>query len=208
MKVISTFSSRHQASEAAALALSSAIGMQLETQATAAVVVSGGSTPLECFSLLAEQPVEWGRVEVTLSDDRCVDVQHPDSNQKMLRENLLVGPAADASYRSPDEPLTEPFAAVLVGMGSDGHFASLFPDADNLEAGLDSEQSALTITISTAASPHQRISMPMARLLRTKCLILLAFGDEKRAVIDTPGDTPVGALFNQTITPVQIFWAK
>lgn len=190
------------------MALSSAISLQLESEATAAVVVSGGSTPLECFALLAEQPVEWKRVEVTLSDDRCVDVEHPDSNQKMVRENLLVGPAADASYRPPDQPLQEPFAAVLIGMGSDGHFASLFPDASNLKAGLDPDQSDLTIAVSTAASSHKRISMPMARLLRTKCLILLAFGDEKRTLIDAPDDTPLRTLFEQSITPVQVFWAK
>jgi len=207
VKKITEFPTRHEASKAAAIMLAKAVNAQLAAKPRAALVVSGGRTPKVCFALLAQQPVEWGRVLVTLSDERCVAADHVGSNARMVRENLMVEAAAAATLCSPEMSLPEPFAAVLLGMGADGHFASLFPDANTLPEGLDRQQQANTITVQTAASPYARISMPMARLLRTECLLLLAFGDDKRAVIDAPGNTPIRQLFEQSQTPVQIYWA-
>lgn len=207
MKQLHAFTTRSEASTAAATALATAITDQLTQQTHATVVASGGSSPSECFGALSREPLAWSKVRITLSDERCVAADHPDSNERMVREQLMIGPAASASFYSPEQPLPEPFAAVLLGMGADGHFASLFADASTLAAGLDLAESALVLPINTTASPHPRISMPLARLLRTDCLILLAFGADKRAVIDNPLDKPVQALFEQSITPVQIYWA-
>jgi 6-phosphogluconolactonase len=90
-------------------------------------------------------------------------------------------------------------------MGEDGHFASLFPDAANLREGLAGEGSV--IDIRTAASPHPRRSLTLARLLATDCLLLLAFGEAKRAVLENPGATPVATLLGQGERPLEILWA-
>jgi 6-phosphogluconolactonase len=107
--------------------------------------------------------------------------------------------------------LPMPFACALLGMGADGHFASLFPDATNLAAGLDVDGAAWCIPVVTAASEYARISLTLAAILRSKLIVLLFFGDEKREVYararaKSPG-FPVTSLLAQDRTPVRVFWA-
>lgn len=204
---ITRFEDRRSASRAAALMLQEALTARLAQADNAVLVVSGGATPLQCFAHLAQAPLPWERIVVSLTDERCVAVDHADSNQGMLKRHLFIGSAARARYQAPQDLEAEQFAAVLLGMGSDGHFASLFADAENLEQGLDLANTQATLPVSTAASPHQRISMSLARLLKSERVLLLAFGQEKRAVLDNPADTPVAHLLQQTSVPVQVLWA-
>ena len=96
-------------------------------------------------------------------------------------------------------------------MGADGHFASLFPDAENLAEGLDADGSSLCIPVSTDASPHPRISLTLAALSRSDEIVLLFFGDDKLAVYkeakkQTNG-YPVSRLLRQKRAPVHVYWA-
>lgn len=213
---IDSFGSRDLASARAAEMLGAALRHTLEAQPTATLVVSGGSTPQACFQYLAQMALPWHRVLVTLSDERCVSAQHADSNERMVRKYLLTDRAAQAQFVDLQNVNEAPFAAVLLGMGADGHFASLFPDAANLDAGLDLNNPHATIEVTTAASPHRRVSMTLARLLNTAQLLLLAFGNDKRSVLEEPGAYPVGKLLQTQIekhkTPghplVHILWAE
>ena len=92
-------------------------------------------------------------------------------------------------------------------MGAEGHFASRFPAAANLMAGLALPGGPPVIEVRTAASPHPRRSLTLARLLATDRLLLLAFGKAKRAVLEEPGTTPVATLLGQRECPVEILWA-
>ena len=103
--------------------------------------------------------------------------------------------------------MAKPFAAVLLGMGADGHFASIFPDMENLEAALCLGSSALLLEVATSASPWSRVTMTLPLLCRARQIVLLAFGEDKRRVLDRAGDFPVGALLRQTQTPVRVVWA-
>lgn len=206
MNLIS-YPSRRAASEAAAELLASAVQQQLALSERTTLVVSGGSTPLECFAILRQMPVAWQSVDVSLTDERCVPTDHEDSNEGMLRRHLLRDNASQARYVSPEEVGAEPFSAVLVGMGSDGHFASLFPDADNLAHGLDLQNAESTLPVNTAASPHPRISMTLSRLVNSELIVLLAFGDDKRAVLDNPAGFPVAHLLGQQRADVKVVWA-
>lgn len=197
---IESFADRELASVATAELLAQALTTVLEQQDTATLVVSGGSTPERCFHHLAQQALDWQRVHITLSDERCVPSDHADSNERMLREHLLTARAAAARFLPPNKVTPAPFAAVLLGMGTDGHFASLFPDADNLAQGLDLHNPDPTIEINTAASPYPRLSLTLARLLRTDCLCLLAFGGDKRAILEHPDNTPVAHLLRHQPT--------
>lgn len=222
------FGDRMTASEAAADWIAQAVEHTLAGQESASLVVSGGSTPVHCFAALAHTPLAWPRVSVFMSDERCVPPSHDDSNEAMVRRQLATGQAAGAEvvpiYRDGldevgmcealDRRLAAepgPFAAVLLGMGADGHFASLFPDFDRLAEGLDLSSGLRCLPVRTAASPHPRISLTMPVLVNTQELILLAFGDAKRAVIEDAaegrGAYPVQALFAQDRTPVRIAWA-
>jgi 6-phosphogluconolactonase len=220
------FDSREEASAAAAQRMAELCREQLAQFDCASLVVSGGTTPGRCFELLSTELLDWSNVTVLLSDERWVPPDHADSNEKLLRDTLLTGAARDAKLISVyQEDLTvdegcdalqsqspaEVFACSLLGMGTDGHFASLFPGSDDTAAGLNPENTRLYIPVSTAASPHPRVSMTLAALSGSEEIILLIFGEEKRAVYEraVAGDTalPIFHLL-QLLTPrVCLYWA-
>lgn len=220
------FETRQEASTAAADRMAELLANRLVNQSEASIVVSGGTSPKDCMVALSKMPLDWSRVQVALSDERWVASDHEDSNEKLVRETLLVGEAASASLLpvyaddvSPEkrcdalqDPLPVlPFACSLIGIGTDGHFASLFPDAEQLDLGLDVDSGRLYIPVSTAASPHRRISMTLAGISRSDEIALLFFGDEKRDVYERAkaslnGD-PLSRLLRQKRAPVSLFWA-
>ena len=149
------FETRADAAIAAGKRITSALHRRLETDESAAIVVSGGSTPAPVYSYMAHKELDWHRVHVLLSDERWVAADHPDSNENMLRTALERSRAAYAQIvpfvdltKSIEKRCSElndeigslplPFTSVLLGMGDDGHFASLFPDANESAAGAGS----------------------------------------------------------------------
>ncbi len=220
------FATRDEASAAAAARIAELVRDDIDADGRANLVVSGGTTPAACFGELAGTELDWKRVTVFLSDERWVPSDHADSNEAMIRETLLQQRATDARLvplfnfgLSADEQVAAlqrdlpqgGFASALVGMGADGHFASLFPDADTLDEGLDPDGSHFYLPVRTAASPHPRISMTLAALQNSREIVLLFFGDEKRAVYEQAkaGDDsfPVSALLSQAKAPVSLYFA-
>jgi 6-phosphogluconolactonase len=222
------FDSREAASVAAAERIAAALRRRLDAQREASVVVSGGTSPAGVFAELARMPLAWPDVHVILSDERWVPPEHEDSNEKLVRDTLLTGEAKEATvlpvYKpgvTVEERCVElndelrlapfPFACALLGMGEDGHFASLFPDAENLEEGLDVDSSELSIPVNTAASPHPRVSLTLSALSRSDEIVLLMFGDRKREVYEAAKQTangyPVFHLLRQKRAPVYVYWA-
>ncbi|MDJ0940524.1 MAG: 6-phosphogluconolactonase [Woeseiaceae bacterium] len=225
---IERFSSRDEASLAAAGHIAAAVNRRIDAQGKSSLVVSGGTTPARCFAALAETELPWSNVHVVLSDERWVPADHEDSNERLVRETLFTGHAKDARLLSvyhdelsPDEGAVEvdagirklpfPFACSLLGMGADGHFASLFPDADGLDDGLDPDYGGLATAVSTAASPHPRISLTLAALSRSDSILLLVFGDDKWQTLEAAqaadSALPVAKLLKQNRAPVSIYWA-
>jgi 6-phosphogluconolactonase len=222
------FETREEAAIAAARRIGEALLRRLDGQGAASLVVSGGTSPAGVFAELAKTTLNWPGVLVILSDERWVPPEHEDSNEKLVRETLLAGEAQDASlmpvYR-PDVTIEErcseiseellqapfPFACALLGMGEDGHFASLFPDAENLQEGLDVDSRQLCIPVQTAASPHPRVSLTLSALSRSDEIVLLIFGDAKRDVYEaartSTNGTPVSHLLRQKRAPVHVYWA-
>lgn len=222
------FETHEAASVAAAKRIAAALRRCLDAQKAASLVVSGGTSPEQCFAELSTQDIDWPRVSVLPSDDRWVPADHEDSNEKLIREKLLVNEASTAKllpYYAPVTSVEErcqelnsdirfapfPFACSLLGMGADGHFASLFPDADNLATGLDLESSTLCLPVETQASPYARISLTLAALSRSDEIVLLFFGEDKRAVYEEAkngsNQFPVSRLLLQKRAPVNVYWA-
>ncbi len=209
--MIESYPTRAEASQAAARALQDRLQDDLGTQARASLVLSGGSTPLSCLETLSQAELDWGRVEVTLTDEREVAVTDPASNEGMLRRHFFVGPAAAARFvplkAASLEQMPRPTSAVLCGMGSDGHFASLFPDLPDLRTLLDPSGTVACARVMTTASPHPRTSLTLAWLCATRSILLLAFGADKRRILEQPQGTPVAALLLQRQAAVRILWA-
>lgn len=222
------FDTRADAAIAVGKRIINALHRRLETGENAAVVVSGGTTPAPVYSYMAHKELDWHRVHVLLSDERWVSVDHPDSNERMLRTALERSRAAYAQIpayadltKTPGERCRElgeefdklplPFTSVLLGMGEDGHFASLFPDADELRQALDLQSPGSFIPVKTAGSPYPRISMTLAALLRCDEILLLISGHKKRTVLEhaaEPGsDLPIAHLLRQLRVPVEVYWA-
>ena len=161
-------------------------------------MVSGGSTPLQLFSLLNQTEIDWAKVVVLLADERWVDVEHDDSNERMVRSVLLSGCAADAEFFSLVPALDDAkvnvssvsqallnmprFDVVILGMGEDAHTASLFPCSEQIAEGLKTDQGALITRPTTA--PHQRISLSRQRLQNTEYGVVHIVGAKKRSVAE------------------------
>jgi 6-phosphogluconolactonase len=221
------FKSRDAASVAVAGHLSASLVEQLAQQPATSLIVTGGSSPARCYAELANTAIDWSRVRIVLSDERWVAPDHRDSNEKLVRETLLRDRAAAAdlvavySTVAPEIRCAElnallptlplPFASALLGMGDDGHFASLFPDADNLGPGLDIDNPAWCVPVATAASEHLRLSLTLAALLRSAEIVMLFFGAIKRDVYEQAKAAapayPVASLLSQVRVPVHVYWA-
>ena len=152
------------------------------------LVLAGGTTPLRCYELLADMDVRWGRVTVLFGDERCVPPDHPDSNYRMVRETLLskvapasvhrmageLGPTAAARDYERVVGLLVPLDLVLLGVGEDGHTASLFPGHPALKA------DGWTACIRNAPKPpSQRVTLTLAALRGARLVIILATGAGK-----------------------------
>lgn len=222
------FESRSDAALAAGKRLVNALHRRLNSHDSAALVVSGGSTPAPVYSYMAHKELPWQRVHVLLSDERWVPPDHSDSNERMLRDSLATSRASYAQISSYfdttmsvedrcaylDQEISKlptPFCCALLGMGDDGHFASLFPDADSLQDGLDLRSPRTFIPVHTPSSPHPRLSMTLAALLRSDEILLLVSGAEKRAQLEQAAnpksELPIAHLLRQQRVPVDVFWA-
>lgn len=220
------FDTREAASAAVAARIAGLVDIQLARDGAANFVVGGGSTPGRCFEYLSGYELEWAKVQVALSDERWVPNDHNDSNERLVRNSMLKDAAsagtllsifeADLSVDERCDALQshkpeKGFACAMIGMGTDGHFASLFPDADCLEAGLGLDNPRFYLPVRTAASPHPRITMTLSSLLASDEVLLFFFGEEKLAVYENAHTVdktyPITALLEQNKTPVSLYWA-
>jgi 6-phosphogluconolactonase len=169
------------------------------------LVLAGGTTPRRCYEILAGLDVEWGRVAVLFGDERCVPPDHPDSNYRMAREALLAHVAPATVYRmpaelGPDEGAREysrvvaavsPLDFVLLGVGEDGHVASLFPGHPLLEA------AGLTAGIRDSPKPPpERVTLTLGAIRDAREVLILATGAGKADAVARArrGEVPSGMI--------------
>jgi 6-phosphogluconolactonase len=159
------------------------------------MAVSGGETARRCYERLAEvgaDVIDWWAVNVFWGDERCVPPDHPDSNQRLVRQALLerVG-AANAVYPMRCEEGPEPYQLRLgevgrldlihLGMGADGHTASLFPDSPALDA--DPGQLVTFNEDPSGRNKHPRMTLTFAAMARARQVIFTVAGEEKRSTL-------------------------
>jgi len=198
----------------------------LQEQDRASLAVSGGKTPLNFFSALSQLDLPWSRVDITLADERWVDTDHDASNERLVRKHLLCHQASEARFvglkvdtARPEQGLELceqrldsihwPLDVLVLGMGTDGHTASLFPGTQGLGEALASERRCHAIEPLDA--PHPRMTLTRKALAGARHKALQIEGDEKLAVLEEALEyldrvevMPIRAFLQQEIS---VFWA-
>lgn len=175
----------------------------------AAISVPGGSTPFPIFEALVARKLDFARLAVWPNDDRIVPEDHEASNTGMIR--ALFAPKGAEVIVLAEGMAVPPFALVWLGMGEDGHIASLFPNTDPQ---VDEPQAVRRLTPDPlpAHAPFDRISLTLPSLLTTRELMFVIRGDEKRQVFEAAArgenDLPVARLLKaarERGIPVTVF---
>jgi 6-phosphogluconolactonase len=215
--MLETYPSAHALADAAAAGAAARLREALRTHGRAGLVATGGRSPGSVYDRLRDADLDWTRVVVTLSDERCVPADAPDSNQRLVRERLLKGPAAKAHLLPlwPEPPAAAlvaliPFDAVLLGMGEDGHVASLIPGDPGLAAALATAEPLARVPEGLGKPPLARVTLTLSALASARAIFLLIAGEAKRHVLaraQAGEDLPVGRLLAQAAGRVRVLWA-
>jgi 6-phosphogluconolactonase len=204
-----------------------ALQAAVNARGAASLLVPGGRTPLPFFRALRRHDIDWRHVVVGLTDERWVCAGHADSNARLVRTELLADAAAGATFVPLFNAastaamgaaaswqglatLPRPFDAVVLGMGDDGHFASLFPGSPGLESALDFHAEPACVAMRAPAAPVDRISLNLAALADTRRLFLFITGERKLALIDSAvadGALPIRALLALRRPETVVYWA-
>ncbi len=215
--------------EQLAAAIAAELVAALTRRAAASLVVSGGRTPQALFAQLANHAIDWQRVQVTLADERWVSATDSASNEALVRSMLLRDRAAAARFIALKNEATtpadgasaawravkampQPFDVVVLGMGDDGHTASLFPGSVGLAAALDASAPPGCVAMQPLTATPARLSLNLAALLRARRICIQISGAGKwavyqQALADGPvEDMPVRAILRQNRVPVDVYW--
>ncbi|WHI45849.1 6-phosphogluconolactonase [Microbulbifer sp. JMSA004] len=198
-------------------------------------LVSGGSTPEPVYRELSRRPLPWSQITAALVDERWVEKNHSGSNAAFIEKSLLQNYGAKANFlgmknshttavegeeaceRAYSE-LQKPFDVCLLGMGSDGHTASLFPHAQGLQDALNPESEKLCSAIianqsEVTGSNTERMTLTLSAIVQSRNIKLLITGEEKLKVYreallgSDELEMPVRSILKQGLKPVTVYWA-
>lgn len=226
------FAAREALADALAQHVSAQLAAGIELRGTGLLAVSGGSTPPLFLRALSRRQIDWEKVTVTLVDERFVAAGSERSNARLVTLNLLQHAAAKARfvelYREaetveeavdlvrPDVlALKLPFDAVVLGMGTDGHTASFFPDADRLSESLDPHDKNYVLPIHSTSADEPRLTLSLAALASARFTAVHIEGLAKKEVLmdalaapgNVNGSPPIATMIEHAAYPVEIYWA-
>jgi 6-phosphogluconolactonase len=226
----SAFRCRRLLAESLASETAKNLAESIKQNGRASMVVSGGSTPELFFHELSWQEIAWSLVTIVMADERWVPPEHPDSNEKFIKNKLLQNKAHNAQffgfynysenaiqgcgkYRDELQNIQQPFDVVVLGMGDDGHTASLFPGAENLKQALSLDGHQMCVAVQPPQAGHERATLTLPALLNAKQIFLHIQGEKKRAAYEQalaggpPEEMPIRAVIFQEKVPVHVYWA-
>lgn len=225
-----TFSDQEGLARNLAMAISSLLSRKIEDRGRAGLVVSGGRTPVSLFEALSRQDIDWSRVLVTLVDERWVPTTSKNSNQALVEAHLLKNRAKKATFLGlfvPDMAAKEaekecsrrlkeahfPFDVLVLGMGADGHTASLFPGAEGLREALEPASGQMCKAVRPKDAPFERMTLTLPAILSAENIFLHIVGRKKmeafkRALEDGSSiDMPIRYVLRRAWPPLKVYWA-
>lgn len=225
---MNSFSSRAELVDTLSKKIINSLSLAIERKGYATLVLSGGSTPVKLLKTLSNVKFNWEKVRVTLVDERWVETSSDKSNEKLIRDNFLKNEAASARFfplktdglRAVDsvvslevtlEKLSNELDVVVLGMGADGHTASFFPHAKELDFVLRTND--LVCATTATMEPKERITLSRSYLLSSTNLILHIEGREKKDVFDkasrcdNESSMPIISMMKQKEPLLEVYYA-
>lgn len=223
------FRESNASDEALAAFVSDCLRGALAARGCASLVVSGGRTPQGFFRLLSKERLDWTRVIVTLADERWVDESSPHSNTRTVRQGLIANEAASARFIPLYRPASSPaetaalvsqdlrilpptIDVVVLGMGDDGHTASIFQESPHYQAALRNATQQPCLAVSGKSPVSARITLSAPRLRNCDSLVVHITGQAKWRILGQVASTesdefPLGFVLNtSTCTSKHVFW--
>jgi len=199
----------------------------IKSDGRASLAVSGGRTPIPLLEALSDLKLDWSSVDLTLVDDRWVEPSHEDSNEKLVRAHLIKNKAkkinfvplknnsktAKDGYKLSEESLQQvksPFDVIVLGVGSDGHTASLFPCSDELTEGMDLNNPCRLIATSPKTAPYERMSLTAKAIIDSKNIFLHLNGSDKLHTLElamTNKDSMKMPIYYFLEKGLKIYWS-
>jgi 6-phosphogluconolactonase len=231
MYQINDFAQRADLDNALANNVAELLSNALSHKGKASLAVSGGSTPKGFFSALSKKDLDWNNVTITLADERWVEFESDASNTRLVHENLLKNNASAATFfhlKKDSEFNSEilvqlnidakkqllPLDVLILGMGEDGHTASLFPCSEQISTALSLDNSDALMKVVPQTAPHDRITFTYAHLVQSKNVILHVCGEGKKVVLEkaltdnNQREMPIRAFLQNPEINTQVYWAE
>lgn len=228
---IKTFDSREDLAQALADDVVARLRAAIEANGAATLAVSGGSTPKRFFEVLSHADLDWPKVTVVLVDERFVPETDERSNARLVRELLLKSRAATANFiglfrdlptaeeaatKSADliDALPQPLDVAILGLGTDGHTASFFPNGTTLDDALSDHPSRSVIAIEAPGAGEPRLTLTFPHLAKAGYLALHIEGEAKKTTLDAAlmegpeAEMPIRALLRRAPKPPVVYWAE
>ena len=200
----------------------------IQDKGSASLIVSGGSTPKPLFEELSSFEIPWDKVKIAQCDERWIPTSNKDSNEKLVKDYLLKNFAKKAQFISMYQEDIEiqkaeticskiykeelfPFDVIILGMGGDGHTASIFPNNIKLEEAFN-EENSLCVSMTPSDAPYDRMSLTKNAILSADNIYLHFEGEEKQKVykkvlegIDSK-QMPIASILNQDNKIIEVYY--